>query len=243
MTNKQTLFPAVLLLCALFLAPSAEAAESASFKLYSEFPNYAERTAKTSDSYVLNEDGMTWHALPGLSANFMIVTAPPAQSSATSSAGVSEGSSAPTDELPDGGGRRSSASSVSSVPSSAGSSQSAQTVSSRRPTPTLPIPRPTRPAEPVIKPPVPRQPGRFEEVIRERKIFTFAPHGAAPVCPAASKPILLASLNWPWLLIILLSLTILALSARSILQSEQIQKLKQNNKTKRQSRPVLRRRR
>lgn len=59
--------------------PMAFAAESASFRLYDEHPNYADRNAAESSSFQMNEAGETWVALPLSSGNFQIVTAPPAQ--------------------------------------------------------------------------------------------------------------------------------------------------------------------
>lgn len=59
-------------------APRVEAAQSASFRLYDEFPNYAERQSRSSVRFRLNEDGITWERKPLVSGSFRIVTAPPA---------------------------------------------------------------------------------------------------------------------------------------------------------------------
>ncbi len=61
----------------------SNAEESASFKLYHEAPQYGERGASESDSFMLNEDGVTWSAKPLTSNSFQIVTASPAAAAAT----------------------------------------------------------------------------------------------------------------------------------------------------------------
>jgi len=68
------------LISAIFLtfSPSVQAEQSASFQLYHETPNYAQRGSADSDSFQMNEDGVTWTAMPLTGSNFQIVTAPPA---------------------------------------------------------------------------------------------------------------------------------------------------------------------
>jgi hypothetical protein len=221
MTHKHLLPPALLI--GLLLAPVAVlAAESASFLLYDEVPNYAERTAKTSDSFQLNEDGMSWFALPAQSQNFVIVTAPPAQSSASSAVSTVASSSATSvTPTPDGGGRRSRPSSASasfssrpSVPAlsarSASSARSARSTSSR-PAPQRPI-RPEQPETPATLGPDVRTP--WEGLIAERDTFSFFDgsfRSAAPECPVAA-PTKTVIVMWLWLLILLLSITVAILT-------------------------------
>ncbi|MFH0770985.1 MAG: hypothetical protein V1926_06490 [Candidatus Peregrinibacteria bacterium] len=71
------------------LSPVVHAEESASYRLYQEAPNYAVRAPAASPSYLLNENGVTWIALPVASFHYQIVTAPPASASSASSASSS----------------------------------------------------------------------------------------------------------------------------------------------------------
>jgi len=86
--------------------PIASAAESASFRLYDSFPNVSNPAPDASDSFLMNENGVTWVAQPVVSTSFQIVTAPPSSSSSSlsSSAGSMEASS--SSARPQPGGRR-----------------------------------------------------------------------------------------------------------------------------------------
>ncbi len=85
---------ALMCLCLSFSTPSAFALESASYRLYDSFPNYGTSgTPDTSSSFLLNENGITWYALPAVSANYQIVTAPPAVSSSAASSVASQAAS------------------------------------------------------------------------------------------------------------------------------------------------------
>lgn len=86
--------------------PIASAAESASFRLYDSFPNVSNPAPDASDSFLMNENGVTWVAQPVVSTSFQIVTAPPSfsSSSLSSSAGSMEAIS--SSARPQPGGRR-----------------------------------------------------------------------------------------------------------------------------------------
>ena len=113
-----------------FIAP-ALALESASYRLYDTLSNYGTTGAPdSSTNYLLNENGVTWYALPVESAHYSVVTVPPsAASSISSAASLIASSASPTSVHPSGGrrptrspyplhpaaGRRSSRSSASSA--------------------------------------------------------------------------------------------------------------------------------
>ncbi|MDP7247874.1 MAG: hypothetical protein QF741_04595 [Candidatus Peribacteraceae bacterium] len=61
----------------------SSAEESSSFKLYHEAPQYGERGPAASDSFKVNEDGVTWSAKPLTSDSFQIVSSPPTAAAAT----------------------------------------------------------------------------------------------------------------------------------------------------------------
>lgn len=58
-------------------AGQAWAAESASFRLYTEHPNDADGGPKQSTSFKMDEGKMTWRKFPLVSTSFQLVTAPP----------------------------------------------------------------------------------------------------------------------------------------------------------------------
>lgn len=82
----------------------SSAEESTSFKLYHEAPQYGERGPTESDSFKLNEDGVTWSAKPLASDSFQIVTAPPTAAAATPPPATEEEEE--EEERPPSGGRR-----------------------------------------------------------------------------------------------------------------------------------------
>lgn len=199
-------------------APRAQAAESTSYRMYDEFPNYAERDAAQSTTYRMNEDGITWYQQPLAGSTFQIVTAPPASSS-SSSAGASSASSETPPSPPSGGCRGHRCASASSQESSAESS--ARSAESSAP-PAGPIPPiSSRSSTPALHPAAPL----LGELRGERRpaptdFFT----GVQPLCPKAepcpaaaySADDTLASLLLDLLLVILLfvlSLALLLLSA------------------------------
>ncbi|PIR52827.1 hypothetical protein COU76_04235 [Candidatus Peregrinibacteria bacterium CG10_big_fil_rev_8_21_14_0_10_49_10] len=93
-----------------FSCEFAIAAESTSFRLYTEFPGTADGGAKTSGSFSLNEGGMTWKSVPLASTSFQIVSAPPAVQVQSSSGGGSSSGGSPSSNTgggsSGGGGRR-----------------------------------------------------------------------------------------------------------------------------------------
>lgn len=66
------------------------ASESSSFRLYADSPNYADQATKNSesDSFSMNEGGLTWYQAPSQGGSFAINTAPKASSSSSSSSSV-----------------------------------------------------------------------------------------------------------------------------------------------------------
>ncbi len=128
--------------CSVFLLLVSEgvfAAESASFLLYDSFPNVSDTSPSDSDSFVLDESGVTWVAQPVASTSFQIVTSPPVVASSslssTSSAEASSESSAP----PASGGRRGSGPLAPSRPSD-GSGTPGGSIPVLQPTPSVPLP-------------------------------------------------------------------------------------------------------
>jgi len=70
---------AALCACAFSTVPLAvHAEESASFRLYNDTPNYANRDSGTASSFQLLEGGVTWLAAPLVGPSYQVVTAPPA---------------------------------------------------------------------------------------------------------------------------------------------------------------------
>ncbi|MDD5751543.1 MAG: hypothetical protein PHS73_03420 [Candidatus Peribacteraceae bacterium] len=139
---KQKLVIIALLLMAglpvLVLPSEGRAAESASFLLYDEVPNYVQRGPHASENFQLDEDGITWIALPVASTNFQIVSGPPPASASSSSASsVSVSSAASEASSPQGGGRRERGEethpSAPPAPESMSSSSSAQSMPSSAP--------------------------------------------------------------------------------------------------------------
>lgn len=85
----------------LFSQKTALAITSNSFQIQDEFPNYADRYAKESDNFLINEDGITWYRSPVVSNSFQLVTNYDAEEESSSSSISSESSS---DEDDGGGG-------------------------------------------------------------------------------------------------------------------------------------------
>ncbi|MDD4628859.1 MAG: hypothetical protein PHE68_05740 [Candidatus Peribacteraceae bacterium] len=141
------------------LSPSSvRAAESASYLLYDELPNSAQQGPSESEHFLLNNDGLTWVALPIASTNFQMVSGAPSVSSSSSSFSSVATSSAASSEAqnPQGGGRGegtaySSSSSVSSVPGGASSTSSVQSVPSgaSSESSSADVPAPFHPAPPL----------------------------------------------------------------------------------------------
>ena len=147
MKQITVIFGIVLTLAGSAVPPSSSvlAAESASYILYDETPNYAQRGPSASEHYLLNEDGLTWVALPVVSPHFQIVSGPPSaisSSSSSNSSAVSLSASSVSSEEHHGGGRG----------GSGGAGTHAKTPSTGRTSGTLP----SHPAAP--KPSVPQKP-------------------------------------------------------------------------------------
>jgi len=90
----------------LFFGSSASAAESASFKMYDSFPNVSNPGTESSDSFLMNENSVTWVAQPVVSTHFQIVTAPPVSSSSVSSVSSGVSTSSVSSTSPSAGGHR-----------------------------------------------------------------------------------------------------------------------------------------
>lgn len=108
MNTKNVIFGIILTVagCAVLSPVSVRAAESASFILNDAMPAYAERGPAASEHYLLNEDGLTWVALPVASTHFQIVSGPPVVSSSSSSSSVSVSSASSASSNQQGGGGR-----------------------------------------------------------------------------------------------------------------------------------------
>ncbi len=120
---------AVVILGMVFSVPCASAAESASFRLYDSFPNVSDPAPDASDSFQMNENGVTWFVQPLSGSNFQIVLAPPAVSSSTSSVSSVSTSSVPT-ASPSTGGHRGKRMPPVLHPAAEGSSSAQSSVSS-----------------------------------------------------------------------------------------------------------------
>lgn len=139
MKNKLVIFGHILVICSMIMAFPAHllAAESASFLLYDELPNYAQRGPQEATSFLLNEDGLTWVALPVVGSHFQIVSGPPLPVSSSSSSSVSTSSVSSEASRPQGGGRREREGelppSAPSAPTGTSSSSSTQSIPSSAP--------------------------------------------------------------------------------------------------------------
>lgn len=94
------------LACSLGFVPQTHAAESNSFILYDEFPNYGERAQQDSDRYQLNEAGITWNQLPVKGSTYQVVTAPPVAEPESSTGGDDGGTTGNGSGTEGGGGGR-----------------------------------------------------------------------------------------------------------------------------------------
>lgn len=86
----------------------AAAAESASFRLYDSSPNQSDPSPSGSDSFSLDESGVTWTVFPVASTSFQIVTAPPSSASSSSVSSAAAPADAGSSSAPSqpAGGRR-----------------------------------------------------------------------------------------------------------------------------------------
>jgi len=101
-----TLGGGAIAVCLLASVTVAHASESASFRLYDTIPNDGSLGGAASETFLLNENGVTWVAKPVTSAHFQIVTAPPVSSSSASSVSSAVSSaSSPAASHPSGGHR------------------------------------------------------------------------------------------------------------------------------------------
>lgn len=135
--HYRTLFLAMLCVGVFLFPRLTDAAESVSFRLYDSGSNFAQRGPDTSNSYRMNENGVTWIQSPLTSNHFRIQAGPSfmiASSSASSLSSlvvhVSSSSVGPT------GGRRGTHVALplhpAALPSSRSSSASSQSTSASR---------------------------------------------------------------------------------------------------------------
>ncbi len=95
----RTIYFSIGILSLLTFHTGALAAESTSYKLYNEFPNYGARDAGASPSYQMDESGISWYGVPLTGSTYQIVTGTPVVEESTSSGGNDDsgGSTSSTD--------------------------------------------------------------------------------------------------------------------------------------------------